>query len=277
MECSYWWVVIYFHLFRSSCVSSHELLCLFTQILHPFCKILLRPFLVSCSCLSQSLSLSLGRGRSHPVYQQGEKQVQAQTWGLMSQPALHLQATSHLLVSSWCCSVAQLCPTLWPLDCRTPGFPVLHHLLGLAQTDVHWVKNSCFYLPNQFKSIYSLPYNLLSKQQLVEHLNLRNDISQPQRLQCLEIPSKNSQAPMLGLPSGRFPSQAWLLSGHSWPLCLSLGFFAHRLHPPLGGHSAGSLGSARPAWWGTPCQVTCASCVTLDKFRSLSGPSFPYL
>ena len=140
MECSYWWVVIYFHLFRSSCVSSHELLCLFTQILHPFCKILLRPFLVSCSCLSQSLSLSLGRGRSHPVYQQGEKQVQAQTWGLMSQPALHLQATSHLLISSWCCSVAQLCPTLWPhglqntrLPCPSPSPGVSSNWCPLSQ------------------------------------------------------------------------------------------------------------------------------------------------
>ena len=26
-----------------------------------------------------------------------------------------------------------------PMDCSTPGFPVLHHLLELAQTDVHWV------------------------------------------------------------------------------------------------------------------------------------------
>ena len=34
--------------------------------------------------------------------------------------------------------VAQLCPTLCdPLDCRTPGFPVWHQLLELAQTHVH--------------------------------------------------------------------------------------------------------------------------------------------
>ena len=39
-----------------------------------------------------------------------------------------------------CCSVAQsrlsLCD---PMDCSTPGFPVLHHLPELAQTHVHWV------------------------------------------------------------------------------------------------------------------------------------------
>ena len=38
------------------------------------------------------------------------------------------------------CSVAQLCPALYdPMDCSTPDFPVLHHLLEFAQTHVHWV------------------------------------------------------------------------------------------------------------------------------------------
>ena len=33
---------------------------------------------------------------------------------------------------------AQSCPTLCdPMDCSTPGFPVLHHLLEFAQTHVH--------------------------------------------------------------------------------------------------------------------------------------------
>ena len=35
-----------------------------------------------------------------------------------------------------CCSVTQLCPTLCD-PCSMPGFPVLHHLLELAQTHVH--------------------------------------------------------------------------------------------------------------------------------------------
>ena len=39
-----------------------------------------------------------------------------------------------------CRSVAQLCLTLCnPMDCSTLGFPVLYHLLELAQTHVHWV------------------------------------------------------------------------------------------------------------------------------------------
>ena len=40
-------------------------------------------------------------------------------------------------------SVAQSCPTLCdPMDCNTPGSPVHHQLLGLAQTHVHWVSNA---------------------------------------------------------------------------------------------------------------------------------------
>ena len=39
-----------------------------------------------------------------------------------------------------CCSVARSCPTLCdPMDCSTPGFPVLHHLLEFAQTHDYWV------------------------------------------------------------------------------------------------------------------------------------------
>ena len=39
-----------------------------------------------------------------------------------------------------CCPVAQLCLTLCdPMDCTTPGIPVLHHLLEIAQAAVHWV------------------------------------------------------------------------------------------------------------------------------------------
>ena len=42
-----------------------------------------------------------------------------------------------------CCSVTQLCLTLCDrMDCSTPGFPVLHHLLEFAQTHVHWVSDA---------------------------------------------------------------------------------------------------------------------------------------
>ena len=39
-----------------------------------------------------------------------------------------------------CCSVAQSCPTLCdPMDCSTPGLPLLHQLPEFAQTHVHRV------------------------------------------------------------------------------------------------------------------------------------------
>ena len=39
-----------------------------------------------------------------------------------------------------CCSIAQSCLTLCgPMDCSTPGLPVIHHLLELAQAHVHRV------------------------------------------------------------------------------------------------------------------------------------------
>ena len=39
-----------------------------------------------------------------------------------------------------CCSVTQLCLTLWPHEfCSTPGFPALHYLPEFAQTHIHWV------------------------------------------------------------------------------------------------------------------------------------------
>ena len=62
----------------------------------------------------------------------------------LHQPFLQLSfplpGASVLPSVSCCCSVTKLCPTLWdPMDCSTPGFPVLHHLMKFAQTHVHWV------------------------------------------------------------------------------------------------------------------------------------------
>ena len=39
-------------------------------------------------------------------------------------------------------SVVQSCPTLCnPMNCRTPGLPVHHHLSEFTQTHVHWVSD----------------------------------------------------------------------------------------------------------------------------------------
>ena len=48
-----------------------------------------------------------------------------------------------LLLFLCCCSVAKLCPTLCsPVDCNTPGFPVLHCLPEFAQTHIHGVNDA---------------------------------------------------------------------------------------------------------------------------------------
>ena len=40
-------------------------------------------------------------------------------------------------------SVAQSCPAVSdPMDCSTPGFPVLHYLLEFVQTHVHWFSDA---------------------------------------------------------------------------------------------------------------------------------------
>ena len=46
-------------------------------------------------------------------------------------------------LNNCCCSVAQSCLTLCdPMDCSTPGFPVLHYFPEVAQTHVHRVSDA---------------------------------------------------------------------------------------------------------------------------------------
>ena len=50
---------------------------------------------------------------------------------------------TRILCNDCCCSVALSCLTLCdPIDCSTPGFPVLHYLPEVAQTHVHWVSDA---------------------------------------------------------------------------------------------------------------------------------------
>ena len=47
---------------------------------------------------------------------------------------------AELTICSFILSVTHSCLTLCdPMHCRTPGFPVLHHLLKFTQTHVHRV------------------------------------------------------------------------------------------------------------------------------------------
>ena len=64
-------------------------------------------------------------------------------------------------VDHCCCSVIQLCLTLCdPMECSTPGFPVLHYLLEFAQTHVHPVGDAilpCHPLLSPSPPAFSLP------------------------------------------------------------------------------------------------------------------------
>ena len=57
----------------------------------------------------------------------------------------HLRTANHNNEIPLCCgcSLTQLSLILCnPMDCNTPGFPVLHCLLEFAQTYVHWVNGT---------------------------------------------------------------------------------------------------------------------------------------
>ena len=64
--------------------------------------------------------------RIMPISQMRSPEME--TWSTFPQNNSHL-LFSHSVVSD----------SLWPMDYSTPGFPVLHLLLELAQTRVHWI------------------------------------------------------------------------------------------------------------------------------------------
>ena len=59
----------------------------------------------------------------------------------LPEPSFLLLSTSE--ISQVVSSLTQSCLTSWdPMDCSTPGFPVHHQLLELAQTHVLWVRDA---------------------------------------------------------------------------------------------------------------------------------------
>ena len=70
---------------------------------------------------------------------------------------------------SWMCHLVTLsCQALYDsMNCRSPGFPVLHYLLEFAQTDVHWVDDAI--QPSHPLSLSSLlAFNLSQNQGLFQ-------------------------------------------------------------------------------------------------------------
>ena len=69
-----------------------------------------------------------------------------------------------------CCSVAQSCLTLFnPMDCSTPGLPLLHCLLEFAQVHVHWVGDA-IQPPQHLPPPSPFAFNLSQHQSFISRL-----------------------------------------------------------------------------------------------------------
>ena len=74
-------------------------------------------------------------------------------------------------------SVDQLCPTLCdPMDCKTPGFPVHHQCLELAQTHVHCVGDAIQPL-HPLSSLPSPAFNLSQHQDLFQWVRSSHQVA----------------------------------------------------------------------------------------------------
>ena len=89
----------------------------------------------------------------------------------------------------YCCSVTQLCPTLCkPMDCRTPGFPVLHCLLEFAQTHVHLSPSNSLILCHSLLLLSSIFLSIrMFSSELALHFRWRKDWSILHDALCKEV------------------------------------------------------------------------------------------
>ena len=88
------------------------------------------------------------------------------------------------ILSTCCCycSVTQLCLTPCdPMDCSTPGLPVLHHFLQLAQTHVHWVGDAT--QPSHLSTSSPLAFNLSQHQGLFQWIGSSIQVAKVLKLQ----------------------------------------------------------------------------------------------
>jgi len=68
-----------------------------------------------------------------------------------------------LLFPHCCCSIPQSCLTLCHfMNCRMPGFPVLHYLLELVQTHVYWASDAIQPSYHLLPTFFSCPQSFLA-------------------------------------------------------------------------------------------------------------------
>jgi len=91
-----------------------------------------------------------------------------------------------------CCSVAKSCLTLCdPMDCRTPGLPVPHHLPEFAQVHDNWI-NDAIQPPHPLSPYSPSAFNLSQHQGLFQWVGFSHLVAkvlelqlQHQPLQCI--------------------------------------------------------------------------------------------
>ena len=103
---------------------------------------------------------------------------------------LSLDSFQLVLVSSWgSVQFSQSCPTLCdPMDCSTPGLPVHHQLLELAQTHVHWVGDAI--QPSYPLSSHSPPaFNLSQHEGLFHWVSSSHQVAKVLGIMCTNVNS----------------------------------------------------------------------------------------
>ena len=84
---------------------------------------------------------------------------------------LEVQTTLWITGPCCCCSVTQSCPTLCnPMNCSTPGLPVLHHLPEFAQVHVHCISDA-------IQLSHPVMTSFLSALNLSQHQGLFHDLA----------------------------------------------------------------------------------------------------
>ena len=108
---------------------------------------------VGCYFLLQGIFLTRGLNLGLPHCRQTlfrlihqERPISQSLLEFMSVDSVRLSNQPSSAASSlFCCpcSVTKLCPTLcYPVDCGTPGFPILHFFPEFAQTHTHLVRDA---------------------------------------------------------------------------------------------------------------------------------------
>ena len=86
------------------------------------------------------------------------------------------------LSPSFAVLVAKLCLTLCnPIDCSTPGFPVLHYLPEFAQTQVHWV--GCYSVISSSATPFSFCLHSFQHQGLFQWVGSSHQVAKVLELQ----------------------------------------------------------------------------------------------